>query len=74
MIIAIVNFISLLFALFLMAYTYTISIQPVKRSEKKREKAWKECKTYRSIAGLAEFISIINLIIWIWFPLPIVGD
>ncbi|MHA1803150.1 MAG: methyltransferase family protein [Promethearchaeota archaeon] len=74
MILAIINFISLSCALFIMAYTYTISIQPVKRSEKRGEKAWKECKTYRSIAGLAELISIINLIIWIWFPLPVVNE
>ena len=59
---------------FIMGYTYTISIQPMKRAEKRGEKAWKECKTYRSIGGLFEFVSVINMIIWIWFPLPIVGE
>jgi methanethiol S-methyltransferase len=56
-----------------MGYTYIISIQPMKRAEKKGERAWKECKTYRSIGGVFEFVSVINMIIWIWYPLPIVG-
>lgn len=74
MVIPIINFISLIASFCLMAFTYTISIQPVKRSEKRGDKAWKECKTYRSIGGLGEFISVINLILWIWFPLPVVNE
>ncbi len=46
----------------------------MKRTEKKGERAWKECKTYRSIGGVFEFVSVINMIIWIWYPLPIVGE
>ena len=57
-----------------MSYTYIISIQPAKRVEKRGEKAWKECKTYRSIGGIFEMVSVINLFIWIWYPLPIVGE
>ncbi len=56
-----------------MGYFYTLSIQPIKRSEKYGDKAWKDCKKFRSIGGLAEFISIANLILWIWFPLPVVN-
>ncbi len=74
MIVAIINFIILVAACFLMAWTYTISIQPVQRSQKRGEKAWKECKNYRSIGGLGELIAVINLILWIWFPLPVVGE
>ncbi|MFW9972168.1 MAG: methyltransferase family protein [Candidatus Odinarchaeota archaeon] len=73
MIIAIVNFISLIVACFIMGYLYILSIQPVKRSEKFGEKAWKDCKKYRSIGGLFELVSMINLFLWIWFPLPLVG-
>ena len=69
MIIAIINFISFIAACLIMSYVYILSIQPVKRAEKRREKAWKECKTYRSIGGLFEFVAVINMVIWIWFPL-----
>jgi protein-S-isoprenylcysteine O-methyltransferase Ste14 len=72
MIIAIINFSSLLITCFILGYFYILSIQPVKRVEKFGEKAWKDCKTFRSIAGFFELISVINLVLWIWFPLPIV--
>jgi protein-S-isoprenylcysteine O-methyltransferase Ste14 len=55
-----------------MGYPYLLSIQPVKRAEKHGEKAWADCKKLRSIGGFFELISVINLIIWIWFPLPVV--
>lgn len=57
-----------------MAYFYTLSIQPMKRSAKYGDKAWRDCKNFRAIGGLAEFISSANLILWIWFPLPIVSE
>ena len=71
MIIEIFNFSSLLISLLLMSYLYIISIQPVKRAEKYGDKAWNDCKKLRSICGFLELISIINIILWIWFPLPI---
>jgi protein-S-isoprenylcysteine O-methyltransferase Ste14 len=74
MIIAIINFSSLLLSCFIMGYIYIPSIQPVKRAEKYGDKAWKDSKKFRSIGGLFESISVINLILWIWFPLPLVGD
>ncbi|MFX1339975.1 MAG: methyltransferase family protein [Promethearchaeota archaeon] len=73
-IIALINFSSLIISLMGMGYLYLLSIQPVKRSEKYGEKAWKDCKRFRSIGGFFELISVINLIIWIWFPLPIVNS
>lgn len=73
-IIAIINFVIMLSTFFIMGYTYTLSIQPMKRSEKYGDKAWVDCKRFRSIGGLAEFISIGTLILWIWFPLPVVND
>lgn len=71
MIVAITNFCILIISFLLMAYLYLLSIQPVKRSEKYGEKAWDTCKKFRGIGGLFELISIINLIIWIWFPIPL---
>ena len=73
MIFSIVNFISFVVACLLMGYLYILSIQPVKRVKKYGEKAWKDCKKFRSIGGLFELISIVNLFLWIWFPLPIVN-
>ncbi len=73
MIIAIINFSSFMVACLIMSYLYIPSIQPIKRTEKYGEKAWSDCKKFRSIGGLFELIAVINLIIWIWFPLPLVG-
>jgi protein-S-isoprenylcysteine O-methyltransferase Ste14 len=56
-----------------MAYFYTLSIQPMKRSAKYGDKAWQDCKNFRSIGGFGELLSVINLVLWIWFPLPIVS-
>jgi len=74
MIIAIVNFVILILSFVIMSYLYTLSVQPVKRAEKYGEKAWRDCKTFRAIGGAFELIATINLILWIWFPLPIVGS
>ncbi len=71
--IAIINFSSFIISCLIMGILYIPSIQPVKRTEKYGEKAWDDCKKFRSIGGLFELISVINLIIWIWFPLPLVG-
>ena len=50
-----------------------LSIQPAKRSKKHGEKAWADCKKIRSISGFFELILIISIILWIWFPLPLVN-
>ena len=72
MIIAIINFSSFMVACLIMSYLYILSIQPVKRAEKYGEKAWSDCKKFRSIGGLLELVSMVNLLLWIWFPLPLV--
>ncbi|MBA7653951.1 hypothetical protein ES703_61817 [subsurface metagenome] len=71
---SIINFISLLCSFFIMAYFYTLSIQPMKRFAKYGDKAWRDCKNFRSISGFGELLSVINLVLWIWFPLPIVSE
>jgi protein-S-isoprenylcysteine O-methyltransferase Ste14 len=68
----IINFSSLLFSYLLFSYLYVLSIQPVKRERKYGKKAWNACKRLRIIAGLFELIAVMNLVLWIWFPLPIV--
>lgn len=51
----------------------TISIpalMPVTREEKIGQKAWKQAAICREIGGFIELIWLINLILWIWFPIP----
>jgi protein-S-isoprenylcysteine O-methyltransferase Ste14 len=67
------NFGILILSLFLFCYLYTLSIQPVKREERKGKKAWNQCMRLRLIAGLFEFFIFINLILWIWFAIPIIN-
>ncbi len=68
-----INFISLLISTLLFCYFYTLSVQPMKREEKRGVRAWKECGIFRGIAGFLEFIIVINLILWIWFPISILN-
>ena len=58
---------------FLFSFLYVLSIQPVKRSEKHGEKAWADCKKFRSVSGFLELIMICNIILWVWFPLLLVN-
>ncbi len=74
LIIAILNFILLIFSLFSVGYFYTLSSQPLKKIKKYGDNTWKKSTQFRSTAGIFEFISVINLILWIWFPLPIVSN
>jgi len=72
MIFSIINFVVMLFSFLMLAYFYTLSIEPMKRSQKHGEKAWNECKRFRLIGGFFETVSVINMVLWIWFPLPLV--
>ncbi|MFO7796168.1 MAG: methyltransferase family protein [Promethearchaeati archaeon] len=65
-----INFISLIASIFLFCIFYTFSLEPKKRSQKRGEKAWKECAIFRIMAGIFEFLILLNIILWIWFPLP----
>lgn len=65
-----INFISLILSALFFCYFYTLSVQPMKRKEKRGEQAWKDCKILRSLAGLFEFITIVNILLWVWFPIP----
>ncbi|MFX1589011.1 MAG: methyltransferase family protein [Promethearchaeota archaeon] len=68
-----INFSLFLVSLFLFSYFYTLSVQPVKREKRKGERAWKECMKLRIIASIFEFIIVLTLIFWIWFPLPLIN-
>jgi protein-S-isoprenylcysteine O-methyltransferase Ste14 len=66
--IAWLNLLSLHMSAFLLAYLGVLSVMPVTRAEKRGERAWKECKQLRSIAGFFEFVLIISMFLWIWYP------
>jgi protein-S-isoprenylcysteine O-methyltransferase Ste14 len=70
MILGWVNFIMLNVCGVLFTYFYTLSVMPVTRAEKFGDKAWSDCMKYRSIAGIMEFLIVLNLILWIWIPIP----
>ncbi|MHA1230578.1 MAG: methyltransferase family protein [Candidatus Helarchaeota archaeon] len=69
MLIEIVNFISLISSLIFFAIFYSLSLIPVKRSEKYGDAAWKQCGIFRLIASIFELISVINIILWIFYPI-----
>ncbi|MFX1538420.1 MAG: methyltransferase family protein [Promethearchaeota archaeon] len=64
------NLISLHVSALMFAYFSIISVMPVTRSEKRGEKAWKECYWFRLIMSVFVCIMIINMILWLWFPVP----
>ena len=67
------NFFTLFISTLFFSYFYTLSIQPVKREEKRGERAWKECMRLRSLSIGFEFIKTINILLWTWFPIPILN-
>ncbi len=64
------NFISLQVSAFLFAYYAIISVMPVTRAEKHGEKAWRDCYKFRKIMSVFIAIMVINMILWLWFPVP----
>ncbi|MEJ2249463.1 MAG: isoprenylcysteine carboxylmethyltransferase family protein [Candidatus Lokiarchaeota archaeon] len=74
MIIGIINFSIFVIADVTMVSLYFISLQPAKREKKYGQKVWKQSKILREIAQWFQILSLINLILWIWFPLPIVNQ
>ena len=66
-----INFVILIISTIIFSYLYLLSIQPVKRSETRGEKAWKECANFRAISGIFMCVTVVNFILWIWFPISI---
>ena len=64
------NLVSLHVSAFLFVYLYILSAMPVIPAQKRDEKAWKECKWLRILAGFFESVMIADMILWIWFPVP----
>ena len=66
-----INLIVLIISLFLFSYLYILSVQPAKRETRRGQKAWRECMKLRVIASIFEFMVVLDLILWVWFPIPL---
>ena len=51
-------------------YFYIKSVMPAHREEKVGEKAWKDCTRFRSFSAVFLSILVIQMILWVWFPIP----
>ena len=51
-------------------YFYIKSAMPAHLEEKVGEKAWKDCKRFRSFSAVFLSILVIQMILWVWFPIP----
>ena len=71
--IAWINFIILNLATVLCWSFYIRSVQPFQRAEKFGEKAWDIAKRDRIITGILMFVITISMILWFWFPIPLLA-
>lgn len=68
-----INFAILIISIVVFSIFYTLSTLPKILMEKIGEKAWQRCKTFRFIAIIFEMVSIVNIILWLWYPIEIVN-
>lgn len=54
-------------------YFYILSVQPVTRSEKYGDQAWKMAKRHRFITGVLMGAMTVNMVLWLWFPIPVLA-
>ncbi len=66
-----VNIIVLVVSTILFLYFYVRSVSPAQLEKKMGEVAYQKCKTYRLIAGAFETVTVINYVIYFFYPLPI---
>ncbi|MFX0060292.1 MAG: methyltransferase family protein [Candidatus Hodarchaeota archaeon] len=71
--IGLINFILLNLCAFLCFFFYILSSMPNTREEKIGEKAWRQSNTLRLISDILWLVLILNIILWIWFPIPILN-
>ncbi|TET06676.1 MAG: isoprenylcysteine carboxylmethyltransferase family protein [Candidatus Thorarchaeota archaeon] len=71
MVIEWINFMVLVGSTILFLYFYVKSVSPAQLEKKIGDSAYPKCKTYRIIAGGFEGITIINYMIYFFYPLPL---
>ncbi len=65
------NIIVLVVSSILFLYFYVRSVSPAQLEKKIGESAYPKCKTYRLVAGGFEGVTVINYVIYFFYPLPI---
>ncbi|MHA1124346.1 MAG: methyltransferase family protein [Candidatus Heimdallarchaeota archaeon] len=68
-----VNLALMILSTLLFSILYTSSTMPVTLSERRGEKAWKECRNIRFFAIIFEFLLMANLILWLWYPIDAIN-
>ena len=66
-----INVIALVVSTILFLYFYVKSVSPAQLEKKIGETAYPKCKTYRLIAVGFEGITVINYVIYFFYPLPL---
>ena len=70
-VIAWINMAVLIISALLFLYFYVKSVGPAALEKKIGEIAYAKCKRYRQIAIVFEFITIVNYVVYYFYPLPI---
>ena len=66
-----INFIVLIVSTILFLYFYVKSVSPAQLEKTMGDIAYPKCKTYRLVAGSFEGVTLINYILYVFYPLPI---
>jgi protein-S-isoprenylcysteine O-methyltransferase Ste14 len=70
LLIAWINFLILNMVSIVCWWFYIRSVQPYTRANQLGDSAWKIAKRDRFITGILMFVIVINMIVWLWFPIP----
>ncbi len=66
-----INFFVLIISSILFLAFYIRSVSPAQLERKMGEIAYSRCKTYRIIAGVFEGITVVNYVVYVFYPLPL---
>ena len=65
------NFVALIVSTILFLYFYVKSVSPAQLEKKIGEIAYPKCKNYRIVAGIFEGVTLVNYVLYVFFPLPL---
>ncbi|MFX1566151.1 MAG: methyltransferase family protein [Promethearchaeota archaeon] len=69
-VIAWINFLTLNLVTILCWWLYIRSVQPYNRAQRFGKSAWQTAKRDRSFSGILMCVLTVNMILWLWFPIP----
>ena len=64
-----INLAVLVASILLFSILYAFSVMPAIRGEKKGNEIWIKCRNLRIVSSIFEGITLVSLILWIWFPI-----